>query len=519
MPRTLNADNLGEVGETAFKLLCDQAGLVCNKSTRDRSGWDFIVEFPLSTSSPSVALDQWPVAECRVQVKSTLGGSDRISARLSSVEILSKNPGLSAMVVVLLRADGTGLAGYLIHLLGDELERVLKRLRHAQANQMLDVNRATISFPYRKVGKRFAFTAEGLRGALESALSSEGQGYVVEKRRQMEELGYEGGVLQARAGFWVDGPEHLNNVLLGLTPIRPVQFEVFDTRFGIPIPYQGALFQNIAELTLKPPKMGTCQISIRAGLERAAVFEAEVYVGPPIEQIGGSHLLIRHPDFSILLKSDRLDFKTEANFVTAPRTLARWTALVRALVLMIGGNASLSITEITPLRGLSLPVMKMSDGPYSERLPALLRFLEGWQELLNVAGLTSRSEFTLGDIFDAGSAIFAVDMLRGCSRDTYFELPGLPTDNPRETSLQALYFNSATLADAAITFSAKVIFQRTSDQEWQYRSGSVEPLDVRPAVEDLDEYGSEQADTGGFKYVIDPRNITFMARSVAVAED
>jgi hypothetical protein len=335
----------------------------------------------------------------------------------------------------------------------------------------------------------------------------------------MEELGYEDGALQARVGFRVDGPEHLNNVLLGLTPVRPAQFEVFDIRFGIPIPYQGAAFQDIAELTLNPPLMGTCQVSIRTGLERAAVFEAQVFVGPPIEQVGGPHLLIRHPDFSILLKSDRLEFQTEANFDTTPRTLARWIALVRALVLMIAGNASLSITKMARFPSLSLPVANVSDGPYREQLIPLLRFLESWQELLNLAGLRSKSEFTLGEIFDAESALSGAYVLRGSSVDSYFELPDLPTDNPCETtSFEALYFNSATLADATITFSAKVALHRTSDPKWRYRSGSVEPLDVRPAVEDLDEYGSEQAVSHGFKYVIDPRNITFMPRSVTVAE-
>lgn len=518
MPPTLNADNLGEVGETAFKLLCDRAGLVCNRSTRDRTGWDFIVEFPLSTSSPSMTLDQRAVAECRVQVKSTLGGSDRISARLSSVEILAKNAGPSAIVVVLLRPNGTGIAGYLIHLLGDELARVLKRLRHAQAAQMLDVNQANISFPYRKVGKRFEFTPEGLLDALESAIASEGQGYATEKRRQMEELGYEDGVFQARVGFWVDGPEHLNNVLLGLTPIRPAQFEIFDVRFGIPIPYQGLAFQDIAALTLNPPLLGKCRVSIRASLERAAIFEAEVYIGPPIEQIGGPHLLVRHADFSILLKSDRLDFQTEANFDAAPRTLARWIALVRALVLMIAGNASLSITDMTRFPSLSLPVANVSDGPYREQLIPLLRFLESWQELLDLAGLTSKSEFTLQEIFDAESAISGAYILRGSSGDSYFELPDLPIDTPCETTFEALYFNSATLADAAITFSARVTLHRTSDEKWRYRSGIVEPLDVRPAVEDLDEYGGEQAVSHGFKYVISPRNITFTPRSVRGGE-
>jgi hypothetical protein len=41
MTRTLNADDLREVGETASKLLCDQAGPVCNRNIRDRSAVGF----------------------------------------------------------------------------------------------------------------------------------------------------------------------------------------------------------------------------------------------------------------------------------------------------------------------------------------------------------------------------------------------------------------------------------------------------------------------------------------------
>jgi hypothetical protein len=59
-----------------------------------------------------------------------------------------------------------------------------------------------------------------------------------------------------------------------------------------------------------------------------------------------------------------------------------------------------------------------------------------------------------------------------------------------------------------LTFSAKVLFEKTDDPEWRYRSIGFEALDVRPEVEDLDEYGAEQATASDLKLIIDPRNIT-----------
>ena len=55
--RKLNSDQLGKKGEDRFSELCSDAGLVCNKSTYDRTGWDFIVEF-LFDSDPKVTLDK-----------------------------------------------------------------------------------------------------------------------------------------------------------------------------------------------------------------------------------------------------------------------------------------------------------------------------------------------------------------------------------------------------------------------------------------------------------------------------
>mgnify|MGYP000156224688 CR=1 FL=1 len=37
--------DLGTMGETVFENICAQAGIACNGSKIDRTGWDYIVEF------------------------------------------------------------------------------------------------------------------------------------------------------------------------------------------------------------------------------------------------------------------------------------------------------------------------------------------------------------------------------------------------------------------------------------------------------------------------------------------
>src|SRR3974377_1161280 len=66
----LNPDQLGQKGEAHFKEICSDKKLICNQTLYDRSGWDFIVEFPYQQSSMQSSLDSRhsPIS-CHVQVK------------------------------------------------------------------------------------------------------------------------------------------------------------------------------------------------------------------------------------------------------------------------------------------------------------------------------------------------------------------------------------------------------------------------------------------------------------------
>jgi hypothetical protein len=46
MGQRLSPDDLGQTAEDLFTRLCSQSGLICNKSHRDRVGWDFTVDIP-----------------------------------------------------------------------------------------------------------------------------------------------------------------------------------------------------------------------------------------------------------------------------------------------------------------------------------------------------------------------------------------------------------------------------------------------------------------------------------------
>lgn len=94
----LTSDELGVAGEKLFAHLCGRAQLICNQSERDRTGWDFVVEFPMPGADGTLTLDRRAPTACSVQLKSTTT-SGPVSLRLSSAERLAKHLGPSFVVV------------------------------------------------------------------------------------------------------------------------------------------------------------------------------------------------------------------------------------------------------------------------------------------------------------------------------------------------------------------------------------------------------------------------------------
>ncbi|HEY6923187.1 MAG TPA: hypothetical protein VI653_06960 [Steroidobacteraceae bacterium] len=513
----LSPERLGLAGESKFTNLCDLANLTCNKSNRDETGWDFLVEFPMAAAGPALTLDQRAPVVCHVQLKTTAGNLNRVSIKLSALERLAKNVRPALIVVFVSRPNGDVLTGYAIHLLDAPLAQILKRLRRAHADGRLDINRARLSFDYRRDGTPFEVTPVGLRRALAQACGPDAVQYVRQKQAQLEELGYGDDRYQGEALFHAEGPTQLNNILLGLEPLRPEKFSLYESRFGIRIPLQDPAPAGTRELFIQPPMVGACKITVRGPpLSLPATFSAEAFIGPPVIEDDGPHLLFKHPDIELRLRGGhRLDFQTVGEFHTLPRSLHRWVQLIRALSHLTGTRgSSISIHDLERFPPVSFPLAEPLKGP-DYQLPHLSTFLEGWQRLLEMAGVSSTAEFNLEQIWAADGANVAVDVLLNSARTSSFEAPDSPSLSQLPDQFEALYYDSAILGDASISFAARITIERTTDPVSRYRSTSAEILDVRPQVEDIKEYGEAQGTAHNIRAAMDPTNIQWIQRSSA----
>ena len=171
-------------------------------------------------ASQALPFDQRPTNAARVQLKSTLGRTgNRIRLSLSAIDRLAKDPRPALIVVFRLRADGDLQSAYLVHLVGNELARVLRRLRLAEARKAHDINHTDISYDYEKVGVRFEPTPAGLLAALSAACGQNPGAYTIEKQRQMAD----------QRTFGAVGHEHGEP---GLVDMGPNSVEVVDTERG-----------------------------------------------------------------------------------------------------------------------------------------------------------------------------------------------------------------------------------------------------------------------------------------------
>ncbi len=512
---SLTPEALGVAGEDLFRSLC--AGLTCNQSNRDVTGWDFRVELPFDDQN-GITLDRRAPKVCQVQVKSTAGESGtRVTATLSALERLAKDTAPAAVFILRLRHDGEPLSGYVVHLIDKELGRILHRLRRAEAEGRRDLNKLTVTFDYTKA-RRFDLTRAGLRHALDEICGEDPTAYTERKQAQLANLGYgEGGGIEAEALVWIEGEDHLTRILSRLAPLKPIKVQAYDRRFDIRLPYTGPLLDGVKEFSLDLPHAGPCDIIMRRGpREPAALFKCEAYVPPPIGE--GPWLVIRHPVLSVLFGPDGLNVETTGAFGESRKTLEEWRLLLRGLTYMASGSGTISLE----FRGVRLPPVSIPenglDGPYIEELPRLLDFVDQWAEALSLAGVSPAEPFALDDIWDAVPAHIALDILfnpKPVARMEFDVIDGAEN----QSTLDAVYFNTVGFAGVDVAFAVKASLARDAEGDSRFTSTGFELLDIRPAVADLKAYGAEIAGGHEVLILIDPEFIIFQTMSVEIPDE
>lgn len=278
----LNGDDLGAMGETKFADLCARAGLIFNKaSERDRAGWDFMINLDVDESADSPLDERRGQPTCVVQVKATCQRNGSVRMTLSMAERLAKDANPCFICILKADEDSEFLDAYLLHITGQRLAAILRRLRQeskkaidseplASAGQEPNwqtaarnarLNKLYIVFTPRK-DERIDVSGPALRAALMAACGNDAALYSSQKETQRRELGYSEAPLQVVAKFNPTELSELQDAFLGLREsVEVAEMNGTETRFDITLPQ----FSHLGgKISIQPAPLDVCRMTFRA---------------------------------------------------------------------------------------------------------------------------------------------------------------------------------------------------------------------------------------------------------------
>lgn len=226
----LSIVDLGEWAEDSFSRLCSRAGVTRNKSTQDRTGWDYLIEFPAEVVSGVPADLQPPITSARVQVKSKADGKPYVSLKLSNALRFAKSSDTCFLVLYLATGGNEPVRIFARHFWRDEIEAALRRARNAhQEGRDDNLHKLTIRYGFTDADEY----GDKLISWMESVVSGRTL-YAHEKIALARNIGFEEGHIHGSVSFALEDLEALVDHQIGLRSTAPVvAVTINEKRFGI----------------------------------------------------------------------------------------------------------------------------------------------------------------------------------------------------------------------------------------------------------------------------------------------
>ncbi|CAN5392464.1 hypothetical protein BH09PSE1_BH09PSE1_02260 [soil metagenome] len=260
----LTSDELGDVGESTFKLLCSKGPLIANGAGRDRAGWDFVVQAQ-AENAPAASLDDRTVLwTSYVQVKAAWKGRrTRVRLSLSAAEMLAKQTE-PAFVAALLydRSDLERFDLYMVEMTGDRLAAILKALREHERNGTRAVNAAHIYITLHERERLRQATGPAIRERLAQAhRGAAPETYATVKGRELKTIGYDERPIRGVMTLYDIDQSGLFDALLGKTTWKSSISGMVETRFGVDLPLSEAP-EGMGRIRFSPAPQAACDLVV-----------------------------------------------------------------------------------------------------------------------------------------------------------------------------------------------------------------------------------------------------------------
>lgn len=269
MSDSSRSDEIGRIGESWFDLLANKARLLAGRIEPDRLGRDRVLEFPAKARIETEPFDiRHPPLGCSIQIKSILAPNDRVALTLSVAERLAGDNRPAFICILRIDENDEIVDMHLVHLLGDNLARILKRLREEFARGTEALNKTQITFGI-AAGRKVDLTPDDLKDALRELIGEDMNAYAAEKLRQRETAGFKEGERYSMSVLFEEMPSSdLIDGMLGLKKLAIKNLQPFEERFDIKLPgglpFPSGFESAVLEISPIPVDAGVISISCSA---------------------------------------------------------------------------------------------------------------------------------------------------------------------------------------------------------------------------------------------------------------
>lgn len=221
--------DLGEWAEDDFSGRCARAGVTRNRSRQDRTGWDYIVEFPAKAVA-GVPADLQPVdMSVRAQVKSKAKGRPYVDLKLSNALRFAKDPMPCFLILYQATNGGEPVRVFARHFWVEEIGLALRRARKADDDDREDLHKLTVRYSFSEADEH-----SGDLIAWMNSVTAGRSRYAEEKQAVVGTVGFEDGEIHGQLSFAAEDLEALIDHQIGLTDVAPpVSVTIKQRRFGI----------------------------------------------------------------------------------------------------------------------------------------------------------------------------------------------------------------------------------------------------------------------------------------------
>jgi hypothetical protein len=343
---TLTPEQIGKAGELKLDELCNETSVKCVALVPDLLGVDRHLEFPSAPSSEFVSLDtRPPPLSCYVQVKSKSPKQRSWNMSLSVAERLAKS-GKPAFIALFEVGDKAKVRrGYLAHLRGALLARILERLRDADSKGHGDLNRRTISLTPEDAVE-FQLDGDAFAQALRLAIGESMSAYAETKNHELLTLGFDSDRFTAVINCGGIDFDALVDAHMGERSIPIEGMEFSERRFNISRPAAPGTLMG-GELSIEATPIDGYELTITG---EGSTNELRLSCSVLYPQVPG-------------LPRDKLKFRLIASLVTfkfggsrltytaklnddVERPLASWRHELSVALLLLTDKCSLTLTRV-----------------------------------------------------------------------------------------------------------------------------------------------------------------------------